>query len=176
MESAIIPGYDGKYTIFSDGSVFTNYHKNGLERFLKPIKTSDGYSSINLYSDNTHMTLRIHRLVAQAFIPNPSQKPYVNHIDGNKENNNVGNLEWCTQKENVNHSINVLHKWSNSAKQKQSASLQGKKNRKFDMETANRIRKEYASTNTSSYKLSKKYSLSKPCILRILNNRTYLEV
>lgn len=176
VKQKIIDGYNGKYLIFSDGRVFTKYHKNGYERFLKPIKTKDGYLSVNLYMGGKTHLKRIHRLVAEAFIPNLGEKPYVNHIDGNKVNNDIKNLEWCTQKENVQHAIHILNKWSNSEKQKKTASDTGKKNRKLDINTASEIRKEYSTTKTSSIKLSKKYGLSKPCILRILNNKSYVEV
>lgn len=58
-----------------------------------------GYKSVQIFNKNYY----IHRLVAQAFIPNPENKPCVNHIDGNKKNNNVNNLEWCTYSENNRH-------------------------------------------------------------------------
>lgn len=68
-------------------------------------KTSHGYHSIGLKKKNKHKTFFIHRLVAQAFISNPENKPQVNHIDNNPLNNHVNNLEWCTQKENIQHCV-----------------------------------------------------------------------
>jgi hypothetical protein len=66
-----------------------------------------GYKRVNS-SCKTTKTMLIHRLVAIAFIPNPENKPDINHIDGNKSNNDVSNLEWCTSSENIQHSIDIL--------------------------------------------------------------------
>ena len=63
----------------------------------------DGYPSVDLYSCGERKTKRVHRLVAETFLPNPDNKSEVNHIDGNKHNNNVSNLEWVTPKENCEH-------------------------------------------------------------------------
>jgi|SRR5690554_230115 len=70
-------------------------------KILKPHKTKKGYLRVNIRGKN----LRVHRLVAEAFIPNPSKKPEVNHIDGDKTKNFVENLEWCSGQENINHSF-----------------------------------------------------------------------
>lgn len=76
------------------------------EKILKPLKLTKGYLGIVLYSDNVKAkTFKIHRLVALSFIPNPNNLPQVNHIDGNKENNCVTNLEWITNTENQRHAI-----------------------------------------------------------------------
>ncbi|HDV4621062.1 TPA: HNH endonuclease, partial [Bacillus anthracis] len=67
------------------------------------INKQTGYIQIDLTKNNKKKTFRVHRLVAVHFLPNPENKPEVNHEDGNKENNNVGNLKWVTPKENMNH-------------------------------------------------------------------------
>jgi hypothetical protein len=84
----------------------TRIHKGKL---LKPIYVK-GYGKINLFKNNIIKQFSIHRLVANAFIPNPKNKPQVNHINGNKADNRVKNLEWCTSSENELHSYNVLGK------------------------------------------------------------------
>lgn len=89
-----------KYLVLKDGRVFSLI-KN---IFLKAHKTKCGYLRINLYRKK----FLIHRLVAITYLPNPLNLPCVNHKDGNKENNNVDNLEWITIKDNALHSFRVL--------------------------------------------------------------------
>lgn len=64
---------------------------------------SKGYQVVDLYKEGKRKTKRVHRLVAEEFIPNPYGKPEINHIDGNKENNDSSNLEWVTKQENIKH-------------------------------------------------------------------------
>lgn len=66
-------------------------------------KNTKGYLTIDLYSNGKRSTKRVHRLVAEEFVPNPDNKPEVNHIDGNKHNNNASNLEWVSKQENCRH-------------------------------------------------------------------------
>lgn len=73
------------------------------ERILKPAKDAKGYLRVALAKGRALKTYKVHRLVAQAFVDNPEKKPQVNHIDGNKQNNCLLNLEWVTNKENAIH-------------------------------------------------------------------------
>lgn len=91
------------YEISNFGRVRRKF-KNGKTHYLKSIKTEKGYLVVILYNnEKKQKKLRIHRLVAQAFIPNIFNKPQVNHIDLDKTNNQVQNLEWVTNQENINH-------------------------------------------------------------------------
>lgn len=94
-----IKGYEGLYQVSSFGRVkrFTT------GRILKGGKDTQGYLMVLLCKNNTKSNKSLHRLVAQTFIPNPENKPQVNHMDENKTNNRVDILEWMTAKENNNH-------------------------------------------------------------------------
>ena len=98
-----IPGYEGIYEVSSKGQVRSlNYRHTGKPGILK-VRDDKGYLTIGLNHNGKRHDYRIHRLVAEAFIPNPNNLPQINHKDENKYNNCVNNLEWCTAQYNVNY-------------------------------------------------------------------------
>lgn len=100
-----INGYEGLYQVSNLGRVKS--FKGKSERILKPGLNAKGYLGVNLYKNSKPKNIRVHRLVARAFIPNQENKPEVNHIDEDKTNNTVSNLEWTTGKENNNHGTRI---------------------------------------------------------------------
>ena len=96
-----IPAYQGKYQVSNLGNVKSlNYNRTGKEKILKPVKGGDNYLHVYLCKNGKQKNIKIHRLVAEAFIPKTDGKEFVDHIDGDRQNNNVNNLRWCTQAEN----------------------------------------------------------------------------
>lgn len=120
---AKIGGFNGEYEISSYGRVrsykieHNRYHTGVQKRphLLKTRKDKRGYIHIFLNKNGKCVNYLIHRLVAQAFLPNPNNYPQVNHKDENKSNNKVENLEWCTKKYNLHYS-NVCQKMVTAAK------------------------------------------------------------
>lgn len=122
-----IEGYD-YYLVSNKGRVKSlKYlgHK-GVERILKPCVDGKGYLRIGLTKDGKKATMKVHRLVATAFIPKSYGKTEVNHIDGNKTNNAVENLEWCTTHENIQHAYNSGLKENNRSFAQKLGSTAGK--------------------------------------------------
>jgi hypothetical protein len=100
---------NGVYSVSDKGRV----RNNRTGKILKPIKTTKGYVKVNLRVDGREINIQVHRLVAIAFIPNPENKPEVNHKNGIHDDNRLSNLEWVTQEENLRHAYDtglVKHK------------------------------------------------------------------
>lgn len=80
-----------------------NYHRTKKEGILRPVSNGRGYLTVILYKNGKSKKFLVHRLVAEAFLPNPDNLPEVNHKDEDKTNNRVENLEWCDRKYNINY-------------------------------------------------------------------------
>ena len=94
-----VDGYEGLYQVSDLGRV------KGKD--IKAKNLCQGYHHVGLWKNNEVKSMKVHRLVALAFIPNPENKPCINHKDGNKLNNHVNNLEWCTYSENLKHAYDT---------------------------------------------------------------------
>ena len=163
-----ILGYEGLYEIDMNGNVYsilkTNSRRIGI---VKPFINNSGYFRIALYDIlGRRRVYYVHRLVAFTFIKNPmpDKQRFVNHKDGNKENNSVENLEWCTQKENIRHS------WEHGLQ-----SGKGEKHgcAKLKQHQVNEIREN--KFNLSQKELALKYHVSQPTISAILRNKLWKE-
>ena len=190
----------GIYRVSSDGRIFSQTKRKiplvgkGMEFtgefkvILEPEKeltytlNNRGYYSVGIMK-KTHM---VHRLIAQSFIPNPDNKPCVNHIDGNKLNNHVSNLEWCTIKENNAHArATGLHKQavghkvkyqSNQSKQKSLANLKDKS--KLTDDEVRYVRKVFIprSKDFSATALAKQFGTSVAAMSKITLGKTYQHI
>ena len=132
---------------------------------LKPVKQSSGYLTATLHKNGTSKVLTRHRLVAKAFIPNPENKPCVNHKDFDRHNNNSKNLEWVTYSENIQHSKN------NGGG---CGELNG--NSKLTKEQVLEMRAKYKFREYTYEMLSKEYGVMKHYVGRIINRKVWKSI
>lgn len=105
-----IEGYEGKYQVSNLGNVKSlNYNRTGKEKILKFKENRDNYLQVGLYKDGKEKAYYVHRLVAEVFIDKVEGKDFVDHIDGNRQNNVYTNLRYCTHKENCNFELCKKH-------------------------------------------------------------------
>lgn len=136
-----IEGYETRYEISNDGRV----RRADTKKELKPFLNSSGYYQVTLCVNYEKKYVLVSRLVAQAFIPNPENLPFVNHIDENPRNNRVENLEWCTAEYNSNWGTSKFRR--NETKKKELVEVDG---------VIYKTRKEATEkTGLSTYKLKK---------------------
>ena len=108
-----VKGYEGAYVVSNLGNIFSVTRKINsrfCERRIpgaakKKTVMRNGYEVVGLWKNNKSKLTYVHRIVGEAFIPNPNNKKFINHIDGNKRNNTVNNLEWCSCQENTEHAF-----------------------------------------------------------------------
>ena len=165
-----ILGYEGKYQVSTKGEVYSEISGKILKQFYRGSRPDNKYLVIQLWENNKQKTVSVHRLVAQAFIPNPNNLPCVNHIDGDKTNNCVENLKWCTYSENNYHAFHTGLKKIPSGTQN--------KNSKLTYDEVVEIKKSLilGHPEFGTRPLAKKYGVDHKVIMDIYHNRKYQEV
>lgn len=146
-----IKGYETKYQVSNLGRIKSCKFWSGNryisnEKILKQANTPKGYLVVCLRKNNKAKVYRVHRLVAQAFIPNPEDKPQINHIDNNRKNNKVDNLEWVNNSENQQHAF----KYGNQKRYKGSKNYSAIKITQYDKD--NNFISEWGSITEASIK------------------------
>lgn len=125
-----IKGYNGTYLVSDKGRVKRIYDKSKKERYMTILKNQKGYCRIRLTYNHKSNLKSLHRLVAEAFIPNSENKPEIDHINGNREDNRVENLRWVTHSENMNNPLTKkkMKEYSptEETKEKSSKALKGR--------------------------------------------------
>ena len=163
-----IKGYS-RYICSDKGDIYSKT-KNKDMYLLKQYKKPDGYLAITLWNDDVlgkkkRKTFLVHRIVAETFIPNPENKPTVNHIDGNKENNNINNLEWATFREQEVHSFNTGLNYARRGEQANRAEV--------TWDIVHYIRNNYPDISVAQ--LSKNFNITPIAIYKILYNENWVE-
>lgn len=155
-----IETHAGLYQVSRDGEI---RHSSG--RIIGQWLNSQGYALVRLSSPR--MTARVHRLVAAAFIPNPSALPAVNHLDFNRANNVADNLEWCTQHQNLQHSASAGRMQRDYWKGRRSPSA------KLSDAKIAEIRAAHAGGGVSWSAMGRMFGISKRSIGRIVRGESY---
>lgn len=110
-----IKGFEGRYEVSNMGRVMSLCYKNtNQKKVMSPSPNLQGYFNLALRKNGKLKRVLVNRLVAETFIPNPENKPQVNHINGCHQDNRVENLEWVTAKENMQHAFHVLKRKANT--------------------------------------------------------------
>lgn len=151
------------YSITEDGQVYS--HKSN--KFLAYGFNMAGYHVVDLQVNKKKLRLLVHRLVAMTFLPNPKHLPIVNHIDANPTNNNFPNLEWCTQKHNMQEARRLGLIKTNGRPYGEKAG-----NHKLTWEIVRKVREHYKQ-GSSCIALAKIYGVERTTITRVVFNRTW---
>lgn len=152
------------YYASEDGRIYSGKRN----KYLSTRKSNRGYLLVNLSINGKCKTFSVHSLIAKAYIPNPDNLPEINHIDGNKENNCVTNLEWCSASYNCTHALQEGLRVPTKGLDT--------KNGHFTDEDVRTIRGLYDSKQYSQYKLAEMYNVTRSAIQQIVERKTYKHV
>lgn len=162
-----IDGLNKKYLIDEYGNIF-DVKEN---KFRKPSINKGGYLKVSFYIHGKYKRKFVHRLVLETFNPVENMdKLQVNHIDGNKQNNYIKNLEWCTLKENMQHA------WKNGLCKNSSPCGNKAHHKKLNEEIVHNIKKDYFVDEMKIVDILKKYNISRSTFYQIKNNVTWKDV
>ena len=159
--------YEGVYQVSDWGRVRRTGKTSGAKigRILRPGTSRSGYAYVNLYRHQEQVTRRVHRLVAEAFLPNPRMVGDVNHKNGDKQDNTVGNLEWCTRSENHRHAFRT------GIRDRQVG--EDASGSKLTWEQVEQIRDMYATGYYSWRELAALFHVTHTTIGNVVKNRTW---
>lgn len=160
-----IPNHSN-YSVTPDGRVFTHKQRSG---WITGATDRLGYKRLNATDDSgSRSNLYVHRAVATAYLPNPDNKPHVNHKDNNPSNNHVDNLEWCTAAENRAH----------AAKQNRLPRLQGETNghAKYSDSLIKKIRKLYESGKYTQMDIKREFGIPQPTVSVIVRREQWRHI
>lgn len=152
------------HTVYVNGIIIS---KNGIQ--ITSRLNSKGYPQVNLFFNGKNYSRRTHRILAELFIPNPYNKPHVNHKNRNRADFSIDNLEWNTPKENAVHSV------INGGRLNWTRNNKGNKNpnSKINIDKSIEIKNKYFEGNISQSKLAKAYNLNQSTINKIINNKLW---
>lgn len=163
-----IPGYEGLYEVSNDGRVRSwkngSWGRAGKPKELSQNITETGYPMLSLCRDGVPRKVTVHRLVTEAFISNPENKPCINHLDGDRANNHVNNLEWCTYAENNQHAYDT------GAADRRG---EGQPRSILTEREVIEIREKYVPRVVTQADLAKEYNVSRSAICSIVNRHCW---
>jgi hypothetical protein len=163
-----VTNWEGLYKISNLGNVYSVRSNKNLKHQKSGHKGS-GYLQVPLHRDGKKKLTCVHRLIAEHFIPNPENKPVVNHLDGNKQNNEISNLEWCTVSENMKHAYDTG--LNTSLKH----GIEHHKS-KLNEDDVREIRRLYATGMVSQTKLAKQFGVNQANIGFIVRKEIWKHV
>ena len=158
------------YIVSSDGHIYStkNVGRGEYHKEIRQRKNSDGYMDITVGPNSFRTTRKVHRLVAEAFIPNPDNLPEVDHIDDIRDNNDVSNLQWISRSDNV---AKIPHERNSKSK-----SGEGNSRARLAQHDVQTIRHKYENDNVRISDLAKEYGVGYSTIWNIVHYKTWINL